>query len=131
MFAAIIGTPVHVNPTYLFRTCAPDVTENAAALLDKLVTDFLVLMFDCKSYSDGLSLEEKGVFLQRIHLKLSKGGLGITPSRAIIGAAFVGSITLCFQYVSSLIPSLVESWSEYKLATYQLSVIIGSVTNIW
>ena len=108
--------------TYLFRTCAPDVTENAAALLDKLVTDFLILMFDCKSYSDGLSPEEKGVFLKRIHLKLSKGGLGITPSCAIIGAAFVGSITLCFQYVSSLVPSLVENWSDGNNRIYNLFI---------
>jgi hypothetical protein len=116
----IIRLCVPSQLTYLFRTCCPDVTENAASLLDGLVTDFLILMFGCNAYFNSLAPSDKDIFLKRIQLKLSKGGLGITPSRAIVGAAFVGSVSLCFHHIASLIPSLKDSWSRGDNSCYTM-----------
>ena len=56
--------------------------------------------------------EDKEILVKRIHLKFSRGGLGITPSAAIVGAAFVGSITLCFNYLATIIPDIKDSWAR-------------------
>jgi hypothetical protein len=98
--------------TYLFRTCDPDITQDAARMLDSIIDDFLVLLFDCRDYLQDMTPEDKEILVKRIHLKFSRGGLGITPSAAIVGAAFVGSITLCFNYLATIIPDIKDSWAR-------------------
>jgi hypothetical protein len=67
-----------------------------------------------------MSHEAKKIFVKRIQLQFSKGGLGITPSEAIIGAAFVGSITLTFQYISSLVPKIKDRWRDSDASSFNL-----------
>jgi len=116
----IIRLCVPSQLTFLFRTCTPDVTEDAAKRLDELITEFLIILFNARPYFQEMNQDEKKIFVKRIQLQFSKGGLGITPSEAIVGAAFVGSITLTFQYISSLIPDLKERWPENNSRSFIL-----------
>jgi Reverse transcriptase (RNA-dependent DNA polymerase) len=106
--------------TYLLRTCDPDLTQDAARMLDSILDDFLVLLFDCQGHLHDMTLEEKQVLVKRIHLKFSRGGLGITPSATIAGAAFVGSITLCFNYLTTIVPNIKDSWARDDIRSYNL-----------
>jgi len=106
--------------TFLWRTCIPDVTEEAATNLDAIVDEFLILLFDCRHHVEAMNMEDKMNLIKRIHLKFSKAGMGITPSRAIIGAAYVGSITLAFNYLNNIIPDLKERWVNQNNRSYVL-----------
>jgi len=59
----------------------------------------------------------KAILIKRIHLQFSKGGLGITPSEAIVEAAFVGSLSLSFKYMCSTIPN---AWEASDSRSYLL-----------
>jgi hypothetical protein len=69
---------------------------------------------------EAMTVEEKDIFLKRIHLQFSKGGMGITPSQAIAGAAYVGSVTLTFNYWCRLVPGLVETLVNSDVRDFQL-----------
>jgi len=96
----IIRLCVPSQLTFLLRTCDPDVTEEAARSLDKLIDEFLILLFDSRQYVINMDNAQKLLFLKRIYLYLSKSGLGIT------GAAFIGSFTLSFNQICTLVPDL-------------------------
>ena len=106
--------------TFLFRTCTPDVTEAAARKLDDLLIEFMIILFNARPFFQEMRPDAKKIFVKRIHLQFSKGGLGITPSEAIIGAAFVGSITLTFQYIASLVPNIKDRWRESEGNSFNL-----------
>jgi len=108
--------------TFLFRTCTPDVTSEAARSLDSMITDFLILLFNARPFVQDMNRDEQRIFVKRLQLQFSKGGLGITPSEAIVGAAFVGSITLCFQYMTTLIPNLKLGWQESNSRSFNLFI---------
>jgi hypothetical protein len=63
---------------------------------------------------------QKAILIKRIHLQFSKGGLGITPSEAIVEAAFVGSLSLSFKYMCSIIPNLKTAWEASDSRSYVL-----------
>ena len=116
----IIRLCVPSQLTFLLRTCDPDVTEEAARSLDKLIDEFLVLLFDSRRYVINMDNAQKLLFLKRIHLHLSKGGLGIAPSEAITGAAFIGSFTLSFNHMCTLVPDLKNRWEAGHSRLYTL-----------
>jgi hypothetical protein len=48
--------------------------------------------------------------------------MGISPSEAIIGAAFVGSISLVFCYMASLIPNLKDRWQNCNSRSFDVFI---------
>jgi len=106
--------------TFLLRACDPDVTEEAARSLDKLIDEFLILLFDSRRDVINMDYVQKLLFLKRIHLHLSKGGLGIAPLKAITGAAFIGSLTLNFNHMCILIPDRKKRWEAANSRLYTL-----------
>jgi hypothetical protein len=102
------------------RTCDPDATSEAARCLDVIIDEFLMLLFDGRRFLNDMNGEEKEMLYKRVHLQFSKGGMGILPSEAITGAAFIGSLTLSFKYMSSLIPDLKNRWHEGGSRVYHL-----------
>jgi hypothetical protein len=88
--------------------------------VDKLIDEFLILLFDSRQYVINMDNAQKLIFLRRIHLHLSKGGLGITPSEAFTGAAFLGSFTLSFNYMCTLVLDLKNRWKVGNSRLYTL-----------
>jgi hypothetical protein len=62
------------------------------------------------------------LFLKRIHLHLSKGGLSIGPSEALTRAAFTGSFTLSFNHTGmcTLVSDLKHRWKAENSRLYTL-----------
>ena len=106
--------------TFLLRTCIPDVTSEASRTLDKVIDEFLILLFDARHHITAMDNAQKAILIKRIHLQFSKGGLGITPSEAIVEAAFVGSLSLSFKYMCSIIPNLKTVWEASDSRSYVL-----------
>ena len=94
----IIRPCVPSQLTFLLRTCEHDATEEAVCSLHKLIDEFLILLFDSRRFVINMDNAQK--------LFLSKGGLGIAPSEAITGAAFIESFTLSFNHMCTLVPDL-------------------------
>ena len=106
--------------TFLLRTCSPDVTQGAAHSLDLLLDQFFTLLFESRQYSQAMDENAKEIFIKRLHLQFRRGGMGITASEAIIGAAYVGSVSLTFHYWCKLIPGLAHTLQENQTRDFQL-----------
>jgi hypothetical protein len=108
----IVRLCIPAQLTYLLRTCNPRDTEGAALLLDEKLEKYILKIFNSEKYSNGMENGLLGDLYNRIHLKISKGGLGITPSAAISGGAYLGSMALSLGWIKKLIPNLLERLQE-------------------
>jgi hypothetical protein len=70
---------------------------------------FFIKIFSLDKFVENMDGGQVQDLYRRIHLKISKGGMGITPSAAISGAAYVGSMALSLGWIAKLIPDLLNS----------------------
>jgi hypothetical protein len=94
--------------TFLLRTCRPLLTEAPAEELDKALRSTLYRLLAADGAIGLQPRERQRLTDMRVHLSIKEGGLGITSSKEMRHAAYVGSVALCMQYITRLCPSLRE-----------------------
>jgi hypothetical protein len=100
--------PAQLN--HLLRTCPPACSSVAAARLDNILQQFVIDIMDAEKYITMAEREIGGEFrkimLSRIHLAIRHGGLGIVSSVNVLKGAYLGSLALCTNWMSKIIPDL-------------------------
>ncbi len=89
---------------FYLRTCSPVVTNDAALKLDSIVESFVIELLNAGQFMRDLSDEEKGNVMARLHLKISKGGLGIISAELANVPAYLGSLALSLNAAQNLMP---------------------------
>ena len=92
---------------HILRTCLPSLTTAAATRLDNLVIKFYMRITNIDADFTNLPQQEKHKIINKIFLSINRGGMGITSSARTAKAAFIGSISLCAQWMGRIAPELI------------------------
>ena len=106
---AIMRKCISSQFTYLLRCCKPSNTKHAAEILDNELFKFFIHCIDAHNELEELDETEIKRIRQQVFLPLRHGGCGLTSSKFIAEAAFLGSISLSAHWIGKIIPSLVET----------------------
>jgi hypothetical protein len=75
---------------HILKSCPPSVTLEGARLLDQGIEKFIFKLTNSVEYLPALNSPAMMSVLSRLHLKISKGGCGITSNENVREGAYVG-----------------------------------------
>ena len=103
---AIMRKCISSQFTYLLRCCKPSDSKKAAEQLDEALFSFFIHCIDAQQEIQNSNESEVNRIKKQIFLPIRFGGCGLTSSKFINEAAFIGSISLTAHWIGKIIPEI-------------------------
>ena len=88
---------------HLLRTTPPIVVEASAIKLDAMIYEFVMTLTNSGKHLDMLNDASKMLTERRLFLSIREGGNGMTSAVATKEGAYLGSMSLCANYMAKII----------------------------
>ena len=108
--------------TYLLRCCKPSDSERAAEILDDALFTFFIHCIDAQKEIEESNDSEVQRIRQQIFLPIRYGGCGLTSSKFITKAAFIGSISLTANWIGKIIPEICITEENINNTVYPATI---------